>query len=108
AAVTAHDPKAMVEAARLMPTIGWSASPYAAARHADVVVVLTEWEAYRTLDLARLRAAVASPVIVDLRNALDAAEVTAAGFAYHGIGRGRREIRAGAAARHRARRHART
>jgi UDPglucose 6-dehydrogenase len=60
---------------------------YACAVGADVLVLATDWDEYRELDFARLRAAVRTPSLVDLRNALPASAVRAAGFSYVGVGR---------------------
>ena len=54
---------------------------------ADAVVLVTEWDAFRALDLARLQAVMSAPVLVDLRNIYDPKDVRAAGFAYSSIGR---------------------
>jgi UDPglucose 6-dehydrogenase len=54
---------------------------------ADVLVLVTEWNAFRSLDLARVKSAMKSPVFVDLRNVYRQKEVDAAGFQYHSVGR---------------------
>jgi len=54
---------------------------------ADALVIVTEWNAFRALDLARVKALLATPVIVDLRNIYKPADMAAAGFFYHSIGR---------------------
>ncbi|MCJ2035807.1 UDP binding domain-containing protein, partial [Methylobacterium sp. J-068] len=64
---------------------------YDCAQGADAVVIVTEWNAFRALDFARLRAAMTAPVMVDLRNVYKADEATRHGFRYAGIG-GRREL----------------
>ena len=66
-----------------MPT-----SAYDCAKGADVLVIVTEWEQFRALDLAALKTAMAKPVIVDLRNIYPPEEMTKHGFAYTGVGRG--------------------
>jgi UDPglucose 6-dehydrogenase len=63
------------------------ADPFEAAAAASVLVVLTEWDEFRWLDLSRLRSVMATPSIVDARNLLDPAAVRRLGFAYTGIGR---------------------
>jgi UDPglucose 6-dehydrogenase len=63
------------------------ADPFEAATGARVLVVLTEWDEFRWLDLSRLRSVMATPSIVDARNLLDPAAVRRLGFAYTGIGR---------------------
>ncbi|MEQ1503635.1 MAG: UDP-glucose/GDP-mannose dehydrogenase family protein [Myxococcota bacterium] len=89
ARIRAHDPAAMTEAARQLAGVTWCDDPYAVAEGADAVVLLTEWNAYRALDLERLGAAMARRVLVDLRNVYRADEVEAAGFRYASLGRPR-------------------
>jgi UDPglucose 6-dehydrogenase len=88
AIVKAHDPAAMHEAGKLLPNVHWCDEPYAVAEGASAVVLITEWNAYRALDLEKLGAAMAQRVLVDLRNVYRNGEPQAAGFAYRGIGRG--------------------
>ncbi len=61
--------------------------PYAACDGADVLVVLTEWDEFRWLDLDKVAAAMANPAIVDSRNVLDRSAAARRGFSYQGIGR---------------------
>jgi UDPglucose 6-dehydrogenase len=63
------------------------ADAYDCARGADVLVLITEWESFRALDAARLRAVMNDPVLVDLRNVYPPAEMRASGFTYRSIGR---------------------
>ena len=63
------------------------ADPYSACAGASCVVVLTEWDEFRWLDFAKVRDALATPVLVDARNLLDPAQVRRLGFTYSGIGR---------------------
>ena len=62
---------------------------YEAAAGADCAVLLTEWNEFRGVDLDRLRAVMAAPVLLDLRNVYKPSEMAAAGFAYRGIGKGK-------------------
>ena len=87
AKVRAHDPEGMAEARKLMPDLAYCDDPYAAMAGADAVVLLTEWNSYRALDFARMKAALKQPVMVDLRNIYRPAEMRAAGFKYSSIGR---------------------
>ena len=80
AAVRAHDPEGMAEARKLMPDLTYCADPYETMTGADAVVLLTEWNSYRALDLKRMRAIVKQPVVVDLRNIYRPSEMRAAGF----------------------------
>ncbi|MGP7796938.1 UDP-glucose dehydrogenase family protein [Sphingomonas sp. CLY1604] len=85
--VRAHDPEGMEAARRSMPDLDYRKDAYDAAEGADAVVIVTEWDAYRALDLAKLKAAMAAPVLVDLRNVYRRDEVEGAGFAYTAVGR---------------------
>ena len=87
-AVRAFDPEGMAEAARMMRDVDFCAGPYEAARGADAVVIVTEWDSFRALDLARLKAVMRTPVMVDLRNIYQPEEVQAAGLRHIGVGRG--------------------
>ncbi|MEM6974292.1 MAG: UDP-glucose/GDP-mannose dehydrogenase family protein [Pseudomonadota bacterium] len=87
ATVRVIDPQGRKEGADLLPGVEWQSDPYAAAEGADAIVVLTEWNEFRALDLARLAGAMASPVMVDLRNIYTPADARAAGFDYSSVGR---------------------
>ena len=86
--VCAHDPEGMGVAAPLMPDVEMASDAYAAAEGADAVVIVTEWDTYRALDLGRLKSVLKAQVMVDLRNVYEPAEVREAGFSYVGVGRG--------------------
>jgi UDPglucose 6-dehydrogenase len=62
-------------------------SAYSAIDGADAVVIVTEWDAFRALDLGRVKQLLKAPILVDLRNVYDPAEVRAAGFSYVSVGR---------------------
>ena len=85
--VSAYDPEGMAIAAPLMPGVTMTGSAYEAAEGADAVVLVTEWDAFRALDLARLKQVANAPLLIDLRNIYDPVEVRAAGFTYHSVGR---------------------
>jgi len=85
--IRATDPQALHNTQRLLPGLDVAENAYACAVGADVLVLATDWDEYRELDFARLRAAVRTPSLVDLRNALPASAVRAAGFSYVGVGR---------------------
>ena len=87
AEVSAHDPEGMSEAAKLMPEVQMTGSAYEAAQDADAVAIVTEWDAYRALDLVQLKAAMAGDVMVDLRNIYRPDEGVRAGFDYFSVGR---------------------
>ena len=89
ATVRVVDPQGRREGDALMPGVVWHDDPYAAATDADLVVILTEWNEFRALDLERLGHVMATPKMADLRNIYNAPDVYAAGFvAYTGVGRG--------------------
>ncbi|AHG90031.1 nucleotide sugar dehydrogenase [Gemmatirosa kalamazoonensis] len=87
ATVQAFDPAAVHEATKLLPDVRWCSDAYEAAAGADVLVLLTEWNEFRALDLERVRSLLARPIVVDMRNVYRQAEMTAAGLTYHSIGR---------------------
>ncbi len=86
ATVSAYDPAAMDEAAKILNAVDWAQDAYAAAEGADCVVILTEWNEFRALDLARLAEVMKSPLLVDLRNIYTPEEIAATPFTYHSIG----------------------
>jgi UDPglucose 6-dehydrogenase len=86
ARVVAHDPEGMAAAAPMMPDVTMADTPYAAAEGADALVIVTEWDAYRALDLARIAAGMRGNVLVDLRNIYRHEDVERAGFVHHGVG----------------------
>jgi len=87
AKVSAFDPEGMDIARTMMPDIAYAKDPYEAAKDADVVVIVTEWDAFRALDLSRLGATMRTRCLVDLRNIYKPDVARQAGFAYHSIGR---------------------
>jgi len=87
-AIAAYDPEGMELAAPIMPWVAMTGSPYAAIEGADAVVIVTEWDAFRALDLERVKAIAEKPLMVDLRNVYDPADMAEAGFTYIGVGRG--------------------
>ncbi len=88
ATVRAYDPEGMKEAARLLPGVTFCSDAYDAMDGADAVVIITEWNQFRALDLDRARKLLKQPVMVDLRNIYRPEELDGTGFAYHSIGRG--------------------
>ncbi len=85
--VRAYDPEGMVHAKSILSGVDLAADPYACAEGAAALVVLTEWNQFRSLDFARLKQALARPLIVDLRNIYKPADMLAQGFTYVSIGR---------------------
>ncbi|HEY7664503.1 MAG TPA: UDP-glucose/GDP-mannose dehydrogenase family protein [Xanthobacteraceae bacterium] len=88
ARVRAYDPHGMDEARKLMPRLDTASDPYSCVAGADVMLILTEWDQFRALDLDRVKASLRSPVIVDLRNIYKPADLAAKGLTYVGVGRG--------------------
>ena len=88
ASITATDPEGMEAAAAMLRGVTMVDDPYVAAEGADAVVLVTEWDAYRALDLDRLASVVRGKLLVDLRNIYRRAEVERAGFTYDAVGMG--------------------
>ncbi|MFJ7441116.1 UDP-glucose dehydrogenase family protein [Methylorubrum thiocyanatum] len=86
ARIVAYDPEGMEQARPLLQGVDYAEDAYACAEGADALVIVTEWNAFRALDLARLKATMAAPVLVDLRNVYASADAEQHGFAYAGIG----------------------
>ncbi|QUT05674.1 UDP-glucose/GDP-mannose dehydrogenase family protein [Sphingobium phenoxybenzoativorans] len=84
--ICAYDPEGMEAAAALMPKVTMVSDPYAAAAGADVLVLVTEWDVFRALDLKKIAGLMTAPILVDLRNIYPAAEASAAGFTLYRVG----------------------
>ncbi|WP_208249831.1 UDP-glucose/GDP-mannose dehydrogenase family protein [Rhizobium sp. T1470] len=85
--VQAYDPEGMEMAKEVIGPITYGNDPYEIAEGADAIVIVTEWDEFRALDLKRMKSLVKTPTIVDLRNIYPVAEVTKHGFAYFAIGK---------------------
>ncbi len=88
ARVRGYDPHGMAEATKLMPALETAADPYACIEGADAMVIVTEWDQFRALDLRRVRRALKSPVVVDLRSIYRPAAMAESGLTYVSVGRG--------------------
>ena len=88
ASVQAFDPEGMKEAAGLLKDVAFKDGPYAAVEEADALVIITEWDQFRALDLDRVKLLMRSPVVIDLRNIYRPDDMRARGFRYTGVGRG--------------------
>ena len=86
ARIVAYDPEGMEQARPLLQGVAYAEDAYACAEGADALVIVTEWNAFRALDLARLKALMAAPVLVDLRNVYRSADMCQIGFRHVGIG----------------------
>jgi UDPglucose 6-dehydrogenase len=89
AEVVAFDPVGREQAEKVLPAITYAESAEAVADGADALVIVTEWDEFRALDLDDLAGRMRGKVLVDLRNIYDRADAEEAGFAYRGVGRGR-------------------
>ncbi len=87
ARIIAYDPAAMDSAKHLLPGVDWASGAYEAAAGADALVIATEWNAFRALDLDLLAEAMKTPVLIDLRNIYTLEEMQKTRFTYHSIGR---------------------
>ena len=85
--IRAYDPEGMAEAAKLLGGIEFCDSSYATLEGADALVIITEWNEFRALDLKRVKALMRAPLIVDLRNIYDPHDMAINGFIYSSIGR---------------------
>ena len=87
AKIRAYDPEGMEQSKTELSDICYCDGPYSCADGADALVIVTEWEQFRALDLDRLKRAMACPVIIDLRNIYQPQDVIAHGFRYESVGR---------------------
>jgi UDPglucose 6-dehydrogenase len=85
--ICACDPAAIEKARALLPHVEYSRDPYVAAKDSDALLIVTEWDEFRSLDWERIRRAMARPLILDGRNAFDPALMEKMGFEYHSFGR---------------------
>ena len=83
----AYDPAGLEQAKRKLEEVTWCADAYEAMDGADAVIILTEWNEFRSLDLGRAKSLLRRPVWVDLRNIYRTGEMEAAGFTYTSVGR---------------------
>ncbi|ABS68779.1 UDP-glucose dehydrogenase family protein [Xanthobacter versatilis] len=88
ATIRAHDPEGVEQAKMVLSNVDYVDSPYQAADGADALVIVTEWDAFRALDLKRIQSMMAQPVVVDLRNIYRPEEMASLGFRYSSVGRG--------------------
>jgi UDPglucose 6-dehydrogenase len=89
ASVSAYDPVASRQAAQVLPDIEYAANAYSAAADADALVIVTEWDEFRALDLDELAKSMRGKVLVDLRNVYDREEAEESGLIHFGVGRGK-------------------
>ena len=89
ATLSAFDPVAREQAEKVFTGVEFANDAYAAAERSDALVIVTEWDEFRALDLERIAELLKGKVLVDLRNVYDPDEAEAAGLTYYGVGRGR-------------------
>lgn len=87
ARIQVHDPEGMAATRKMFPDFIYAANAYEVAENADALVLFTEWNQYRALDFARIRAVMKNPLFIDLRNVYEPERLRAAGFTYVGVGR---------------------
>lgn len=87
AEIKAYDPVAMRRAKRIMPNIEYCTDPYNTVRDVDALILVTEWDEFRSLDLKKIKGLMRQPVFLDGRNIFDAKEMKELEFIYSGIGR---------------------
>jgi UDPglucose 6-dehydrogenase len=85
--VRGYDPEGIEQARPLLPGVEFFTDPYRAVENADAVVLVTEWDVLRALDLKRIARTMAQPILVDLRSIYPPQDVEAAGLRWFGIGR---------------------
>ncbi|MBU3730552.1 MAG: UDP-glucose/GDP-mannose dehydrogenase family protein [Beijerinckiaceae bacterium] len=88
ATIRAFDPEAMEQAKGMMDGVAFAKNAYECVNGADALVIVTEWDAFRALDLDRVKAAMKQPIVVDLRNIYRPDEMRRRGFLYASVGRG--------------------
>lgn len=85
--IRAFDPEGMEEASKMLEDVAFCTGPYETIQGADALVIMTEWNAFRALDINRVKSMLKTPILVDLRNIYRPDDMAAAGFTYHSIGR---------------------
>ena len=88
ATIRAYDPEAMAEAKALLKGVTYADGPYPCLEGADALVIITEWDEFRALNMTRVKSALAAPNVIDLRNIYQPETMRAAGFNYISVGRG--------------------
>ncbi len=86
-AVRAYDPEGMEQAKAVLSNVTYCSDAYEALQGADAAVIVTEWDAFRALDMERVKTLLTSPILVDLRNLYSRTDMEMAGFTYVGVGR---------------------
>jgi UDPglucose 6-dehydrogenase len=87
ASIRAYDPQAMENARKIFEDVTYCADPYQTAEGVDALVIATEWNAFRALNLKKVKKLLRQPIVVDLRNVYDPQRMRAEGFTYSSVGR---------------------
>ncbi len=87
ARIKAYDPKAMESAKAIFEDIEYGKDAYEVALGSDALIIVTEWDEFKNLDLRKIKKLLRQPVIIDGRNIFDPAEMSRLGFIYEGVGR---------------------
>ncbi|MDC4225141.1 MAG: UDP-glucose/GDP-mannose dehydrogenase family protein [Candidatus Manganitrophus sp.] len=87
AKIIAHDPAAMEEAKKVLKEVAYAADPYAVADGSDAIILMTEWNPFRNLDLDQIKKKLKAPIFIDLRNVYEPKKMAALGFKYTSVGR---------------------
>lgn len=87
AAIRAYDPEGLAEARHLLDGVEFTEDPYGVARGADALVIITEWDQFRALDFDKIRLLMNQPLLIDLRNIYNGADMRSIGFRYLSVGR---------------------
>jgi len=88
ATVRGYDPVATETALHVLPFLDMAKNPYELAKDVDAIIVMTPWNEFKQLDMARIKAAMKTPILIDGRNLYDPKQMRNIGFTYRGIGRG--------------------
>lgn len=87
AKIVAHDPAAMEESKKVLKEVTYAADPYSVADGSDAIILMTEWNPFRNLDLDQIKKKLKSPIFIDLRNVYEPKKMAALGFQYTSVGR---------------------
>ncbi len=89
AKLNVFDPEGMEQARLYLEKLNYCSDPYACCEGAEALIIVTEWDAFRALDIGRVKSLLAAPILVDLRNIYDPSEMSRQGFTYVSVGRGK-------------------
>ena len=85
--IRCFDPLAMENSRKVLPTLTYCQDEYETAKASDALVIATEWNQFRNLDLLKIKKLLKTPILIDLRNLYEPAQVKELGFTYEGVGR---------------------